>query len=104
MECYKNDLSYEFVLTIYQVEDIDNILIEDIPAEIQGITDIRNYWAEQGIPDEMVFDLTLLSRENGIESCKAFIKDNDNYDLDNYVKEVAECKVNIEQNDDTTTG
>jgi len=99
-ECKKNELSYELVLAIYQVEVIDNTQIEDIAAEIKDITDIRNYWEEQGIAEEMVFELTLLSRENGIESCKAFIKDNNYYDLDNYVKEVAEYKGHLEQSND----
>jgi hypothetical protein len=46
----------------------------------------------QGYSDENVFNLTLLSRQRGIEGCKIYIKDNDNYEKDIYVQKVTEYK------------
>jgi hypothetical protein len=86
------------VLAIYQVEGIIDMQIENIKEEIDQLTHIRDYWAAQGIPDEIVFDLTLLSRQMGIEGCEAFIKENESYHLDAYVEKVAQYKYNLEQN------
>jgi hypothetical protein len=95
--CEENHLSYELVLAIYQVEGINNTQIDNIKADIEGLAYIRDYWTEQGFPDETVFYLLLLSRQRGIEGCKIFMKDNNSYDLDDFVQKVTEYKYYLEQ-------
>ncbi|HVJ48444.1 hypothetical protein [Desulfitobacterium sp.] len=92
----KEHLSYELVLAIYQVEGIESTQIDDIEADIGKLVYLRDYWTEQGFPDEVVFDLMLLSKQRGIEGCITFMEDNDSYELDNYVREVTEYKYYLE--------
>src|SRR5665647_272625 len=65
--CEKNHLSYELVLSIYQIEGDNNTQIDNIKAKIGKLAYYRDYWAEQGYRDEIVFDLMLLSEQRGIE-------------------------------------
>lgn len=95
--CEENHLSYDLVLAIYQVEGINNTQIDNIKADIEELAYIRDYWTEQGFPDEIVFNLLLLSRERGIEGCTIFMKDNDSYDLDDFVQKVTEYKYYLEE-------
>lgn len=95
--CEENRLSYELVLAIYQLEGAKDIKMNGIAAEIDKLVYIRNYWTEQGFPDEIVFDLMLLSRQRGIEGCRIFMKNSDVYYLDNYVQKVTQLKYYIEQ-------
>lgn len=95
--CEENRLSYELVLAIYQIEGTKDTKIDGITAEIEKLVYFRNYWTEQGFPDEIVFDLMLLSRQRGIEGCRIFMKNNDSYYLDNYVQKVTKYKYYIEQ-------
>ena len=53
--CEQNHLSYELVLSIYQIDGITDTQIDSIKEEIEKLADIRNYWAGQGYPDEVVF-------------------------------------------------
>ena len=96
--CEKNQLSYELVLAIYQIEGNNNTQIDSIIAKVGKLAYYRDYWAEQGYRDEMVFDLMLLSEQRGIEGCRIFMKDSDSYELDNYVQRVTEYKYYLEQN------
>jgi len=96
--CEKNNLSYELVLAVFQVESENNTQIDNNKAEIEKLVYYRDYWAEQGYPDEIVFDLMLLSKQRGIEGCITFMKDTDSYELDNYVQKVSEYKYYLEQN------
>ncbi|MHB1650847.1 MAG: hypothetical protein ACYCVD_00025 [Desulfitobacteriaceae bacterium] len=98
--CEENHLSYELVLAIYQIDGINNTQIDNIKAEIGKLAYIRDYWTEQGYPDEIVFDLLLLSHQRGIEGCINFMKDSDAYDLDHYVQKVTEYKYSLEQSHD----
>ena len=97
--CEENRLSYELVLAIYQIEGNNNIQIDSIKAEIEKLVYIRDYWTEQGFPDEIVFDRLLLSNQRGIEGCKIYIRNNDSYYLDDYVKKVTDYKYYLEQID-----
>lgn len=96
--CEKNQLSYELVLAVVHIEGIDNTQIDSVKAEVEKLTYLRNYWREQGFPDEIVFDLMLLSRDRGIEGCKIFMKDNDSAYQNAYVQKVTEYKYFLEQN------
>ncbi len=95
--CEENHLSYETVLALYQVEGDTKPQIDNIKADIENLVYFRDYWTEQGFPDEIVFELMLLSRQSGIEGCMVFIKDSDSYDLDTYVQKVTEYKYYLEQ-------
>lgn len=95
--CENNHLSYELVLAIYQVEGYSSTQIEDINAKIEKLASYRDYWAEQGYPDEIVFNLMLLSERRGIEGCTAFMQNNDSYEQDDYVQKVTEYKYYLEQ-------
>lgn len=98
----KEHLSYELVLAIYQVEGIESTQMDDIAADIGKLVYLRDYWTEQGFPDEIVFDLMLLSRQRGIEGCKTFMQDNGSSDLDSYVRKVTEYKYFLEESLDAT--
>lgn len=100
--CEKNHLSYELVLAIYQTEGVSNIQIDEVKADIEELVYIRDYWALQGFPDEVVFDLMLLSRQRGIEGCILYMQETDNYYLDSYVQKVTEYKYYLEQSLDGT--
>ena len=102
--CEENHFSYELALAVYQIEGNYNTQIDSIKAEIEKLVYYRNYWTEQGFPDEVVFDLVLLSRQRGIEGCKIFMEDNDSYYLDSYVQKVTEYKYYLEQMDDGFEG
>lgn len=95
--CQSNNLSYELVLAIYQIEDNKNTHFDRINADVEKLVHLRDYWSEQGFPDEIVFNLLLLSRQRGIEGCIAFMKDNDAIELDGYVQKVTEYKYFLEQ-------
>lgn len=95
--CEKNHLAYELVLAIYQIEGNNNTQIDNLEADIEKLAYIRDYWTEQGFPDEIVFDLLLLSRQRGIEGCIIFMKENDSYDQDDFVQKVTEYKYYLEQ-------
>ena len=98
-QCEKNHLSYELVLAIYQIEGDSVFQSNNIKAEIENLVYFRNYWSKQGFPDEVVYNLMLLSRSRGIEGCRTFMKDSESYDLDNYVQEVTKYKFYLEQTD-----
>ena len=95
--CEESHLSYELVLAIHQIEDSNATQIDNVKAEIKNLAYLRNYWTEQGFPDEIVFDLMLLSRQKEIEGCRIYMKNNDSYYLDDYVQKVTEYKYYIEQ-------
>ncbi|MFZ2537691.1 MAG: hypothetical protein WAX04_02170 [Oscillospiraceae bacterium] len=99
--CEENHLSYELVLAVLHTEGINNISIVSVKADIEILVYYRDYWASQGFPDEKVFDLLLLSRERGIEGCLTLIKENNAYELDNYVQKVTEYKYYLEQSNNT---
>ena len=93
----KNELSYELVLAIYQSE-IENVSsINNIYEEIEELAYFRDYWTELGFSDEIVYSLILISKERGIIGCSDFMKNNDSYDLNNYVQKVTEYKFYLEQ-------
>jgi len=96
-QCEKNKLSYELVLAIYQTEGKNTSKFNNIKEEIENLAYFRDYWTELGFPDEIVFNLMLLSKERGIEGCKTFMKESDSYNLDNYVQKVTEYKYYLEQ-------
>ncbi|PKL78932.1 MAG: hypothetical protein CVV25_09805 [Ignavibacteriae bacterium HGW-Ignavibacteriae-4] len=96
--CEKNDFSYELFLAVLHIEGVNDPKTVSIEAEIENLVNIRNYWSQQGFPDEIVFDLMLLSREIGIEGCEIFIKDSDSNKLkSDYVQKVTEYKYYLEQ-------
>jgi len=96
-QCDKNKLSYELVLAIYEIEGENTFKISNIKEEVVNLAYYRDYWTEKGFPDEVVFNLMLLSKDRGLEGCTIFMKANDSYDLDNYVKEVTKYKCYLEQ-------
>jgi len=98
-QCDDNNLSYEFVLAIYQIEGDSVYLTNNVKTEIESLVYFRDYWSKQGFPDEVVYNLMLLSRSRGIEGCVIFMKDSESYDLDNYIHEVTEYKYYLEQTD-----
>jgi len=98
-QCEKNNLSYELVLAIYQIEGDSVFQTTNIKTEIESLVYFRDYWSKLGFPDEVVYNLMLLSRSRGIEGCVIFMKDNESYNLDNYVQEVTEYKYYLEQAD-----
>jgi len=98
--CEENHLSYELVLAVFQTEGFNNISIVNIKTEIEILAYYRDYWDYQGLPDEIVFDLLLLSKQRGIEDCITLMKDNYAYELDNYVQKVTEYKYYLEQSND----
>ncbi|WP_243103723.1 MULTISPECIES: hypothetical protein [unclassified Dehalobacter] len=96
-QCEKNNLSYELVLAIFQVDGINDAQPQDINSAIQELIDDRNYWTGQGYPDEMVFDLIILSRQTGIESSKILLNDSGSYENDAYVQKVTAYKYDLDQ-------
>lgn len=94
--CQNNNLSYELVLAIYQTEGKNIFESNSIKEDIEKFAYYRDYWNEQGFPDEIVFNLMLLSREKGIEGCEIFIKDNNDNYFDDYVQKVTEYKFYLE--------
>ncbi|MCM1567694.1 hypothetical protein [Dehalobacter sp. 4CP] len=97
--CEKNKLSYELVLAVFQIEGDNNMQIDSIKAVIEKLAYYRDYWTEQGFPDEIVFNLMLLSKQRGIEGCKVFMENSDTYESDNYVQKVTEYKYYLEKID-----
>ncbi|KJS84279.1 MAG: hypothetical protein JM58_11305 [Peptococcaceae bacterium BICA1-8] len=95
--CEENDLSYELGLSVFQIEGVNDFQTGNIRAEIEKLAYLRDYWSEQGFPDEIVFDLMLLSKQRGIDGCENLMKDTDAYHLDNYVQKVTEYKFYLEQ-------
>lgn len=96
--CQQNNLAYELVLAIYQIEGDNSIHIDSIKAEIEKLVYLREYWAQQNFSDEIVFDLMLLARNEGIEESIISMKDNDSYGSDNdYVQKVTEYKNYLDQ-------
>lgn len=95
--CNNKQLSYELVLAIYQIEGNNNIQIDTIKTDIEKLAYYRDYWADQGYPDEMVYELMLLTREKGIEGCITYMKDNNAINPDDYVQKVTEYKYYLEQ-------
>lgn len=100
--CEKNNLSYELVLAVSHIEGDNNMQIDSIKADIEKLAYYRDYWTEQGFPDEIVFDLMLLSKQRGIEGCKIFMKNSNSYESDNYVQKVTEYKYYLEKMDSDT--
>lgn len=95
--CQSNLFSYELVLAIYQIEGNKNTQFTSIKSDIEKLVYYRDYWTEQGFPDEIVFSLLLLSRQRGIEGCIVFMKANDAIELDDYVQKVTKYKYYLEQ-------
>ena len=93
----ENGLAYELVLAIYKVDSDKNIQIGSVEAEIEELVYLRDYWEKQNYSDEIVFDLMLLSRQRGIEGSIVFMKDNESYELDDYVQKVTEYKYYLNQ-------
>lgn len=93
----KNKLSYELVLAIYQTESENDSFFNNINKEIEELAYFRDYWTELGYPDEIVYSLILISKERGINGCLDFMKNNDSYELNNYVQKVTEYKFFLEQ-------
>lgn len=93
----KENLSFELILAIYQAEGIDSKPIDEIKADIGKLVDYRDYWAERGFSDEVVFDLMLLSKQRGIEGCITFMEHNNSYNLDSYIQKVTDYKYYLEE-------
>lgn len=83
-------------MAIYQIEGKNISKSNYIKEDIEKFAYYRDYWTEQGFPDEIVFNLMLLSREKGIEGCKIFIEDNGYHYFDDYVQKVTEYKCYLE--------
>ena len=98
--CEEQDLSYELLLSIYHADGINNTVIQEVEKDIEGLTYLRDYWADKGYADEDVFDLMIISRDMGVEGCKDYVKGNPNYKENEYLKRVTEYKYYIEQNPD----
>lgn len=94
--CEKNDLSYELVLAIFHIDD-DYAQIDDVSVAIKELDYHRDYWTEQGYPDEMVFNLMLLSKQKGVEGSKIFLSNGGASDNDDYVQKVTAYKYYLEQ-------
>lgn len=94
--CEEKELSYELVLAIFHVEGIQDVTINTAKIEIEKIVDLREDWKAQGFPDEIIFDLLLLSRERGIQGCISYLETHD-ANMDEYVQEVTEYKYKLEQ-------
>lgn len=97
----ENHLAYELVLAILQIDAHYNTRMDEVKAVIDELAYYRNYWAEQDYPDEMVFDLLILSAQRGIEGSKSFIANNNAYDQDDYVRKVTAYKYYLDQNQNT---
>ena len=95
--CDENRLSGNLVLAIFYIEGIHPETTAEIKTEIAKLVYLRDYWALQGIPDEVVFDLMLLSRQRGIEGCISYMESTNAYDLEDYVKKVTEYKYYLDQ-------
>ncbi len=95
--CEENHLSYELVLAIFHIEDIQDMKMDDLKIEIERLAYLRDYWANLDYPDESVYYLMLLSIQRGIEGCRSYTEDHGSYDQDPYVKEVMEYKYYLEQ-------
>lgn len=95
--CEENELSYELVLAIFYTEGIQDLPMDAAKTEIEKLVYLRDYWADQGFPDEIVFDLLLLSREKGIEGCLIYLNDDDFYAPDHYIQKVTEYKYELEK-------
>jgi len=95
--CEENRLSYELVLAIFHTEGIHYEQLDAIKPEVEKIVYLRDYWTKQGFPDEIVFELMLLSRQRGIEGCLGYMKDNKSYNLDDYVQKVTNYKYYLEK-------
>ena len=98
--CEEQDFSYELLLSIYHADGINNTVIREVEKDIEELTYLRDYWADQGYADEDVFDLMIISRDMGIEGCKDYVKGNPKYNDNEYLKRVTEYKYYIEQNPD----
>ncbi len=97
--CEKNNLNYELVLSIYHVEGITNPTNETIKDDMSKLTTIRDYWSTQGIGDETVYNLTLISWQRGLEVGKSFAENKTVADLeaDDFVQKVTVYKYYLEQ-------
>lgn len=98
-----NEFPYELILSIYEVEGYGNLKLDNIKSDIETLVYYRGYWAKQGYPDELVFDLILIARLRGIEGCRTFLNHTESYDLNDYVQAVAEYKFYLEQSLDVTS-
>jgi len=92
-----NNLSYELVLAIFRIDNVTNYQIGNIKAKIESFAYYRDYWSDQQCPDEIVFDLMLLSIQRGIGGCVIFVKNNNSGEMDDYVQKVTEYKYYLEQ-------
>lgn len=100
LACEENNLAYTFVLAILQMDGDNDAHLNDpdgINKVIEQLVYYRDYWREQGYCDEMVFDLIILSRQRGIDSCKAFIQNNGSSEHDLYVQKVTAYKYFLDQ-------
>lgn len=93
----EHGLAYELILAIYKVDSDKNIQMGSVKAEIEELVYHRDFWDEQNYSDEIVFELILLSRQRGIEGSIVFMKDNESYELDDYVQKVTEYKYYLNQ-------
>lgn len=96
--CEENDLSYELLLSIYHGDGIENKGIQAVEKDIVALTYLRDYWTNEGYLDEDVFDFMILSWDMSIEGCKDYIKENPDYDENEYLLEVSGYKYELEQN------
>lgn len=96
--CEEQDISYELLLSINHIDKINSRAIQGVEEDLSELIYLRNYWADKGYADEHVFDLMIISRDMGIESCKDYVKENPHYKDNEYLKSVSEYKFHLEQN------
>lgn len=92
------NLSYELVISIFYVENITDYEFDKIKSRIETYALYRDYWVDQKYPDEMVFELMLLSIHKENDSSSGFITDDESAETDDYLQKVLEYKCYLEQN------
>jgi len=98
--CEENRLAYGLVVAIIETDAKFSNRMDEIEAVVEELAHYRDYWTTEGYPDEIVFDLLILSAQRGIEGCKSFITDNRAYGQDDYVQKVTAYKYYLDQQDD----
>jgi hypothetical protein len=92
------NLSYELVISIFYVENITDYKFDKIKSRIETYAFYRDYWVEQKYPDEIVFELMLLSIYKENDSNRGFIMYDESSEMDDYLQKVLEYKCYLEQN------